>query len=391
MQRSPFKNKVTLFLILTAAIFAGNSLYSFFLNWNQAPSKTFAAKQRIPSPQELIALEAPRRLENELNSMNTHQENVDAVVSISNMKLAQSFWDVNPIEIPAGAGSGFIWDTAGHVVTNFHVVQGGSSFVVTFKGDPKQYKAEVAGVEPAQDIAVLKVIDPPKNLKPIKPGISKNLIVGQKTMAIGNPFGLDHTFTEGPLSATGRDIEGIARMKIRGMLQTQAAINPGNSGGILLDSAGFVIGMNTMIFSPSGGSVGVGFAVPIDTVSRVVPSLIKYGRVIRPALGIVVLEEYFKQRLFGIEEGLVIKEVVPGGAADKAGLLGISKTRRDYKVKIGDIITKINQDSVNSLEDIYYTLEKYKIGDAVEVTYVRDGREKKTKLKLVELKKEEEE
>src|SRR5690606_4532445 len=178
--------------------------------------------------------------------------------------------------------------------------------IVNFHNDPKQYEAEVIGSEPRKDVAILKVKNPPKNKKPLPIGSSNKLVVRQKALAIGNPFGLDHTITEGIISALERKIQGIGGVKIHGMIQTDCSINPGNSGGPLLNSAGQLIGMNTMIFSASGSSAGIGFAVPVDTIKRIVPDLIRFGKVNRPGLGIALLEDIYKG-YFNITEGLVIK------------------------------------------------------------------------------------
>lgn len=318
--------------------------------------------------------------DSEKNSIKTFQETVNSVVFVSNMKLAKSLWSYGEVEIPAGAGSGYVWDNEGHIVTNFHVVQGGDSFIISFHKDSKQYKAKLVGVEPRQDIAVLKLIEKPSNLTPIKVGSSKDLVVGQKAMAIGNPFGLDHTLTEGIISALDRKIDGIGGVKIHGMVQTDAAINPGNSGGPLLNSSGEMIGMNTVIYSNSGSSAGVGFAVPMDSIKMIVPELIKYGKVTRPALGIGIAPEAIRYR-FGINEGIIIATIFEQGPAEKAGLKGMAQDAfgRYY---LGDIILAVGEDKVNSHDDIFHVLGKYKIGDTVEITYKRKDAIKKVKVKL---------
>ena len=193
----------------------------------------------------------------ETNNIKVFQENAAAVVNVQNIKLGHTWWDYHPVEVPQGAGSGFVWDTDGHIVTNYHVVAQGNSFVITFKGDSKTYKAEVVGVEPKKDIAVLKLVDKTATpLVPIKLGSSKGLQVGQQAITIGSPFGLDHTMTSGIISAVDRSVLGIGGVSIRDVIQTDAAINPGNSGGPLLNSSGELIGMNTMIVSGSGSSAG---------------------------------------------------------------------------------------------------------------------------------------
>ncbi|OFZ76445.1 MAG: hypothetical protein A2451_09360, partial [Bdellovibrionales bacterium RIFOXYC2_FULL_39_8] len=277
----------------------------------------------------------------EKNTISIYKKNDSAVVNITSIKLARTFWDYSPVEVPVGSGSGFLWDTDGHIVTNAHVVGDSDSFIVTFHHDQKQYKATVVGSEPRKDIAVLKIVDPPKALQPIGPGSSASLLVGQKAVAIGNPFGMDNTLTVGVVSALDRKIEGVGGVKIHGMIQTDASINPGNSGGPLLNSSGELIGMNTVIFSQSGTSSGVGFAVPVDTIKRIVPQLIKNGKVIGPGLGITLLSDEISFR-FNVKEGLIIASFVDEkGPLAAAGLRGITRDRYG-RLYLGDIILAID-------------------------------------------------
>lgn len=324
-------------------------------------------------------------LESEKNTISVFQENVKSVVNVSNMRIARMGWwfHSEEMEVPAGAGSGFVWDNDGHIVTNYHVIANGDSFVISFHKDKETYEAEVIGTYPQKDIAVLKLKKKPKNLSAVETGSSKDLIVGQKAMAIGNPFGLDHTITSGIISATGRKIRGIGGVSIHGMIQTDCSINPGNSGGPLYDSSGKVIGMNTMIYSNSGSSSGVGFSVPIDTINSIVPQIIKYGKVKRPGLGIGLLEERLRQH-FGIEKGIVVKYVDPKSPAGKAGLEGMRKDDRG-RYLLGDIILKIDGKEVNNYDEIFNVLEKYNIGDKVKVLYLRGDKEKALTLKLMEI------
>lgn len=331
-----------------------------------------------------LSKERSMKLENERNTVSIFQENVQSVVNVSNIRLARrGFFDLDPMEIPAGAGSGFVWDAQGHIVTNFHVIANGESFIVSFHQDPKQYEAILVGSEPRQDIAVLKLKELPSSLKPIKTGNSQTLQVGQKAMAIGNPFGLDHTITEGIVSALDREILGIGDVKIRGMIQTDSSINPGNSGGPLLDSKGEVIGMNTMIYSRTGTSAGIGFAVPVQSIQRIVPQIIKHGKVIRPGLGIGVLPDHQRRR-FRVESGIVITFVDEKGPAAKAGIKGIVQDRRG-RYFLGDVVIGIDKNKIDSFDDIYHVLDQYKIGDEVEVSLIRDGKPLKVKLKLTEI------
>jgi S1-C subfamily serine protease len=283
-------------------------------------------------------------------------------------------------KIPAGQGSGFVWDKKGHIVTNYHVVMEGGEFQISFYNDPKSYKAKVIGLARRKDIAVLKLQELPKSLTPVNPGISNNLQVGQMTLAIGNPFGLDHSMSSGIISALGRKIEGVGQVTIHNMIQTDAAINQGNSGGPLIDSSGKLIGMNTMIFSTSGSSAGLGFAVPVDTIKRIVPQLIEHGKEIRPSLGISLLDQSTKERFFG-EKGIAVEAVMKNSPAEKAGLMGLTQDRRGRIFK-GDLILAIDNKEVNSFDDIYHVLEKYKIGDSVKVKIKRDGSLKKLDIKL---------
>lgn len=321
--------------------------------------------------------------ENEKNTVQIFQDNVASVVNVSNMQLARSPWNYGEVEVPAGAGSGFVWNEDGYIVTNFHVVQGGDSFLISFHKDPKQYKATLVGVEPRQDIAVLKLTEKPAKLHPINTGNSSSLLVGQKALAIGNPYGLDQTITEGIISALDRKIDGIGGVKIYGMIQTDASINPGNSGGPLLNSNGELIGMNTVIFSKSGASAGVGFAVPVDSIKRIAPQLVKFGKVTRPGLGIGIAPDELKFR-FGMEEGVVISYVDNKGPAVKGGLKGMSQDKFG-RIYIGDTIISIDGKKTNNYDDIYHILDDYKGGDTVEVTYKRKGEIRKVKIKLVEI------
>ncbi len=324
-------------------------------------------------------------LASERNTISVFEKNVKSVVNVSNMKLARTgFWShAQEIEVPAGAGSGFVWDDQGHIVTNFHVIQGGDSFIVSFHKDKETYEAEVVGVYPQKDIAVLKLKKRPKKLFPIIPGKSNSLKVGQKAMAIGNPFGLDHTITSGIVSATERKIRGIGGVTIHGMIQTDCSINPGNSGGPLYNSQGQVIGMNTMIYSNSGSSAGVGFSVPVDSIKGIVPQLIKNGKVKRPGLGIGLLENRLKD-YFEIRKGIVVKYVDPKSPAAKAGLKGMQRDRRGRYI-IGDILLSIDGKKVNNYDEIFNVLEKYKAGDKVKISYLREDKVKSTTLRLMEL------
>jgi S1-C subfamily serine protease len=316
----------------------------------------------------------------ESKTIEIYRKVVPSTVNVSNIKLSRNFY-YGEVEIPQGQGSGFVWDNEGHIVTNFHVVQGGNSFVVTFHNDQKQYRATIVGATPEKDIAVLKLEEKPAKLLPVAIGKSKNLQVGQYSFAIGSPFGLDYTLTTGVVSALGRKIEGVGGVKISDMIQTDAAINMGNSGGPLLNSSAELIGMNTVIFSTSGSSAGLGFAVPADTISRIVPQLIKHGKIIRPGLGISIVPDAMKIYRLQIKKGIVISHVDEKGSAAAAGLKGMTQDQLG-RYYLGDIILSVDGQEVNSLDDIYQVLDQKNIGDTVDVKYRREGKDFKVKIKL---------
>ncbi|HYY25014.1 MAG TPA: trypsin-like peptidase domain-containing protein [Candidatus Udaeobacter sp.] len=301
-----------------------------------------------------------------------------SVVHITAITVQRDLFTLNLYQIPEGTGSGFVWDTNGDVITNFHVIQNADAAQVTL-ADQSNWKARVVGVAADKDLAVLRIDAPAHRLHPIPVGTSKDLQVGQSVFAIGNPFGLDQTLTTGVISALGREIESVTRRPIQGVIQTDAAINPGNSGGPLLDSAGRLIGVNAAIYSPSGASAGIGFAIPVDTVNRIVPELIRYGKVIRPGIGVQVAEDQIAEQL-GVK-GVLVVDVRAGSAAAKAG---IRPTRREAsgRVRLGDVIVAVEGTKVDSPNDLFLALEKYKVGDTVNVSLLRDGKTVQTKVTL---------
>ncbi|MCX8086166.1 MAG: trypsin-like peptidase domain-containing protein [Rhodocyclaceae bacterium] len=298
----------------------------------------------------------------------------DSVVFISTRAQVMDFWTRNVFSVPRGTGSGFIWDDAGHIVTNYHVIENASEAIVKL-ADGRSFRAALVGASPAHDIAVLKIGVGFKRPPPVAIGTSSDLKVGQKVFAIGNPFGLDWTLTTGIVSALDRSLSGEGGQTIDHLIQTDAAINPGNSGGPLLDSAGRLIGINTAIYSPSGASAGIGFAVPVDTVNRVVPQLIKHGRYIRPALGIEI-DEGLNQRLTKLTgvEGVTILRVLPGSAAEAAGLKGATLTREGGIVP-GDTILAVEGKRVKSVGELLARLDDFKVGETVSLSVLREGRE----------------
>lgn len=286
----------------------------------------------------------------------------------------------NVQQIPKGTGTGFVWDARGYVVTNFHVVTGGDAFRVTL-ADQTSYEAKLVGAEPSKDLAVLKL--DAKALTALPVGSSGDLAVGQSVYAIGNPFGLDHTLTTGVVSALGREIKAANGRTIDDVIQTDAAINPGNSGGPLLDSAGRLIGVNTAIYSPSGASSGIGFAVPVDTVRRVVPQLIDHGRVIRPGLGVNLVPDATQRRLD--LPGPMIASVQPGSPAARAGLRGVAEGRGG-KIVMGDIVTHVDGQRTKTRDALLGALEKHDVGDTVQLSVRRGASQTKIAVTLAQLK-----
>jgi len=325
---------------------------------------------------------SPQLSPDELATIKVFEKASQSVVYITNTAMRRDFWSMNTFEVPQGSGSGFIWNNRGYIVTNFHVVYGADAVQVILQ-DQSSYDARIVGVDQDHDLAVLHIRAPSQKLAPVVIGSAKNLRVGQRVLAIGNPFGLDHTLTTGVVSALGRTIKSINDRTIEGVIQTDAAINPGNSGGPLLDSAGRVIGVNTQIMSPSGAFSGIGFAVPIDMISRVVPQIIKYGKVIRPGFGISLIADSIAAR-WGIQ-GLVIARVQPGSPASRAGLQSIREIRGG-RIRLGDIITKMDGEPVREFDDLARILDHHKVGDRVTIEIQRNNRRKKISLTLQAMK-----
>ena len=322
------------------------------------------------------------RTNDEENNIEVFKHASPSVVYITNSRLVRrSFFSLNPEEIPQGSGSGFIWDNRGYVVTNFHVIQNASRVTVTLQ-DGTAWEARVIGAEPDKDLAVLHIEAPARQLTPVELGDSSLLEVGRKVIAIGNPFGLDTTLTVGVVSALGREINSVTRRRIRDVIQTDAAINPGNSGGPLLNSLGQLIGVNTAIYSPSGASSGIGFAIPVNTVKKIVPELIQYGRVQTPTLGISLFPpqyaDYYRQR-WGLS-GVIVLDVIEGGSPDREGMRGLTETSRG--IVLGDVIVEIDDTPVNNEDDLLNVLENREAGDVVEVITQRDNRRQRYRIEL---------
>lgn len=315
--------------------------------------------------------------EDEQSTIELFRESSPSVVYITTRNLQQNPFNFNLTEVPRGAGSGFVWDEQGHIVTNFHVLQGADRAVVALD-DGNSWQAALVGASPENDLAVLR-ISPNNDLRPIPVGTSSDLQVGQKVFAIGSPFGLDRTLTTGVISALDRQIKSIAGTPILGVVQTDAAINPGNSGGPLLDSAGRLIGVNTAIYSNSGDYAGIGFAVPVDVVNAVVPDLIKYGKVVQPGLGVVLAPQQLLDRV-GLE-GVMILEVPEGSAAAVAGLQG-TIVQRGGRIRLGDVIVAVNDDPIADRSQLYERLKQFEIGQEVSLTIVRDRKEMQVAVRL---------
>jgi len=318
----------------------------------------------------------------EENNIEVFKRASPSVVFITNSRLVRSFYSLNPQEVPQGSGSGFIWSKDGYVVTNYHVVQQANRVSVTLQ-DGSTYDATPVGFEPNKDLAVLKIDAPEDKLVPVSLGDSSLLEVGRKVIAIGNPFGLDTTMTVGVVSALGREIDSITRRKIRDVIQTDAAINPGNSGGPLLNSLGELIGVNTAIYSPSGASSGIGFAIPINTVKKIVPDLIQYGRVQTPVLGVSLFAQSqadYYRRTEGIE-GVIVVDVVAGGDLERQGMRGLTPGARGWL--IGDVITAVDGTPVRNEDDLITVLENRQVGDVVNVESRRGNQSLEYQVRLM--------
>ena len=291
-----------------------------------------------------------------------------SVVHITTLVTASGPFNLNAQQVPEGTGSGFVWDQDGHIVTNFHVIRDASAAVILF-ADGSSWRGRLVGAYPAKDLAVLAIDAPASKLQPIVLGSATDLEVGQMALAIGNPFGLDQTLTTGVVSALDREMESVPGRVIRNMIQTDAAINPGNSGGPLLDSAGRLIGVNSSILSPSGAYAGIGFAIPVDEVNRIVTELIRHGTIVRPSLGVALAPDQLTRRL-GID-GVLVMRVDPDGPAAAAGL---RPTQRNIAgdIRLGDAIVAIDDQPIGSTEDYFAALEDHQPGDRVTLTVVRD-------------------
>jgi S1-C subfamily serine protease len=358
-----FKWRIVLSLLLFVMAFFAGAAWKGNDNGEdtaavQGPNRTVAPRGDLTSEEQ--------------HTIQLFQRTAPSVCFITTTAVRRDFWTRNIMEIPQGTGSGFVWDQQGHVVTNYHVIQGEGNRVKVTLSDRTTWDADIVGIAPEKDLAVLRIKAASSKLTPIQVGSSQDLLVGQAVYAIGNPFGLDQTLTTGIVSALGREIQSVGGFPIRDVIQSDAAINPGNSGGPLLDSSGRLIGVNTAIYSPSGASAGIGFSIPVAVVRWVIPELIQYGKIKRPSLGIEVLPTAeSKEYDFA---GPLVMSVVKGSSAERAG---IRYTQRDRNgdIILGDMITAMNGKPIKSYEEMVLELEKYEAGQQVKLTVRRDKRE----------------
>ena len=351
------------------------SLWAIAADWGKPLGGTYDGADGKPRP----VAPAPAELSpDERATMAVFERATKSVVFIANTAIQRDIWSFDTLEVPQGSGSGFVWSKQGYIVTNFHVIYGADTIKVTL-ADRSEHQAKIVGADPDHDLAVLQIKVSENLMEPLAVGVSHDLRVGQKVLAIGNPFGLDHTLTTGVVSALGRTIKSMSNRTIEGVIQTDAAINPGNSGGPLLDSSGRLIGVNTQIVSPSGAYAGIGFAVPVDTVNRIVPELIKHGKLIRPGLGVSLVPDSIAKR-WGIK-GLVIGKVSRGGSADRAGLRGARETQAG-RIELGDIVVAIDGKPVETIDNMMDLMEAHKVGDQVTLDIIRANKRQQISLTL---------
>lgn len=380
-------------LALVTAVFAASGVLIYDRFGSAMLGRWAGAKSGKGAEETQIrALTDPSVASDEINNREVYDAVSPGVVNVTSTVYVQDFFNVVPQQ---GSGSGSILDKEGRILTNFHVIQEARELDVTL-ANGKKYEAKPLGGDPDNDLAVIKIDAPAAELTPVQLGNSDELFVGQKVLAIGNPFGFDRTLTKGIISGLARPLKSeITGRLIEGAIQTDAAINHGNSGGPLLDSRGRLIGINTMIISPSGGSVGIGFAVPAKTAKKVIEDIRAYGRVRKPRMGIVDMRPLsrFGPRLIQalnlpVSEGLMVVRIVPGSAADKAGMRNaeaVAIRGTDFTVPLGDIITKVDGKTINQQDDLDRVLNSKNVGDRVQVEIVRNGRRMTLDIQLAEL------
>lgn len=367
--------QIILLAFATALVAVGATalLYTAYSLWQSRDASNVTFAEATPA-----GISDPSAVSDEQNSIEVYKSISPGVAFIKTTSYTQDFW--GDVQEGKGNGSGSIIDNQGHILTNFHVVEDAQQMTVNFGGD-KVYPAKLVGGDPDTDLAVIKIDPPAGGLTVVPLGDSDRLAVGQKVLAIGNPFGLDRTLTTGVISGLQRPIRARNNRPIDAAIQTDASINPGNSGGPLLDKFGKMIGINSQILAPSGGSVGVGFAIPINTAKRVVPQLIQFGEVRRPKLGAVLPSvEELRGRGYKmpVEKGVLIYNTVQGGSAERAGLRGITSDGR-----IGDIITSADGQPVGDMDDVFRVLDRKQIGDTVNLEIYREGRTMNVPVKLL--------
>jgi putative serine protease PepD len=379
-------------LALITAVFAASAVLVYDRFGSALLGRWAGAKNEkaVEDTAQIRALTDPAVASDERNNREVYEVVSPGVVNITSTVYVQDWFNVIPQK---GSGSGSILDKEGRILTNFHVIQDAEELEVTL-ANKKKYTAQAIGADPDNDLAVIKINAPAAELVPVQLGNSDELFVGQKVLAIGNPFGLDRTLTTGVISGLARPLKSeITGRLIDGAIQTDAAINQGNSGGPLLDSRGRMIGINTMILSPSGGSVGIGFAVPVKTAKRVIEDIKAYGRVRKPRLGIesmIPLSRFGSQLIraldLPVDEGLMVVRVAPGSGADKAGMRNAEEVRVGrYIVPLGDVITKADGQPISQQDDLDRVLNSKNVGDRVQVEVVREGRRVTLNVQLEEL------
>lgn len=365
---------VSWLLIILLILVAGLLYRGQFMRPTMSALHNPAAEEKPVTPRGDLA-------EDEKSTIELFRQASPSVVHITNLAVQKDGLSLDAMGIPQGTGSGFVWDKDGYVVTNYHVIESAQAAKVRL-ADHSEWDARLVGAAPDKDVAVLKIEAPADVLHPLALGTSTNLQVGQKVFAIGNPFGLDQTLTTGVISRLGHEIQSLTKRPIQGVIQTDAAINPGNSGGPLLDSAGLVIGVNTAIYSPSGTSAGIGFAVPIDPIRWIVPQLIRNGKVERVGMGVSIWDDSITARL-GLR-GVLVRTVSEGSPAEKAG---IHPTEFDdgQPVRAGDLIIAVNGKPVQNSLDLFRLLDQYKAGDTITTIVRYNGTEREVSVTLAVL------
>jgi S1-C subfamily serine protease len=367
-----------LVLALISALFAAGAVAIFDRLSNRFQPSGAAFSEAPPK-----GITDPSVATDEQNNIEVYRTLSPGVVFIHSTSYARDF--LGFVEPQEGSGSGSIIDEQGDILTNYHVIEGAQRLSVSMGGQ-KDYPAKIVGGDPDTDLAVIRLLEKPSGPLTVVPlGDSDKLVVGQKVLAIGNPFGLDRTLTTGVISGLQRPIRARNRRLIEGAIQTDASINPGNSGGPLLDSHGRMIGINSQILSPSGSSAGVGFAVPASIAKRVIPQLLQNGAVRRPKLGISTrdVEAFRNQVDLPVTEGVLIVQVARGSGAAIAGLRGLQPTENG-DVELGDIVVGINSDKVGNSDDLFRVLDKHQIGETVQVQIWRNGKKMSVPVRLME-------